>query len=392
MPSRGPTPRPTRRTTRARSHKAVVPIRRRVPEQVVALSASVGDNFSIASDSRIVCDSFTAGSNVAIGPDVEVVASRVILGDDCRILSGARLTVVEDFTMGLCGTVGRGTAVAARSVEIGSFFWCKDNVVMGGGGSMGPAARFVAGNHVSLFDRSFVNLSERVRIDDDCALSANVTILTHGCWQPVLDGFPSEFAPVTLERNVVVYVNSLVLPGVTIGESATVAAGSVVTSDVPPGVLVGGTPARVIRDASRYRRSLSDEEKDSLVMSTLQAYADTLDYKGVEIVDDRLASSGTLTVRFRGQVTKIVFLGKSRSIPEQPRSTIVVSFSPAPTGGTSCLAWFDLSTYVLTGGTDDLSEDLRDFFRHRAIKFFPPRRFRALRPAGLEQLLGRHRR
>lgn len=52
---------------------------------------------------------------------------------------------------------------------------------------------------------------------------------------------------VVIEDGVWLGVNSVVLPGVTIGKKAIVAAGAVVVEDVPPRVIVGGIPARVIR-------------------------------------------------------------------------------------------------------------------------------------------------
>jgi maltose O-acetyltransferase len=54
-------------------------------------------------------------------------------------------------------------------------------------------------------------------------------------------------APVILGRGVWVARNAAILAGVTVGEGSVVAFGSVVTSDVPPGVLVAGNPARVVR-------------------------------------------------------------------------------------------------------------------------------------------------
>ncbi|CAG1020049.1 partial serine O-acetyltransferase, partial [Methylococcales bacterium] len=44
---------------------------------------------------------------------------------------------------------------------------------------------------------------------------------------------------------------SIILPGVTIHQNAVVAAGAVVIDDVPPSVIVGGVPARVLRDLSQ---------------------------------------------------------------------------------------------------------------------------------------------
>ena len=53
--------------------------------------------------------------------------------------------------------------------------------------------------------------------------------------------------PVILGRNVWIGGAAVILPGVTIGDDAVVGAGSVVTKDVPPGCVVAGNPAKVIR-------------------------------------------------------------------------------------------------------------------------------------------------
>ncbi|MBR1461783.1 MAG: acyltransferase [Prevotella sp.] len=50
-------------------------------------------------------------------------------------------------------------------------------------------------------------------------------------------------APVVIEDNVWVGANATILPGVTIGSMSVVAAGAIVTKDVPSGVLVAGNPA-----------------------------------------------------------------------------------------------------------------------------------------------------
>jgi acetyltransferase-like isoleucine patch superfamily enzyme len=54
-------------------------------------------------------------------------------------------------------------------------------------------------------------------------------------------------APIVVGRNVWIGAGATVLQGVTIGDDAVVAAGAVVTRDVPPAVLVAGVPARVVR-------------------------------------------------------------------------------------------------------------------------------------------------
>jgi acetyltransferase-like isoleucine patch superfamily enzyme len=52
----------------------------------------------------------------------------------------------------------------------------------------------------------------------------------------------------TIGNNCVVGINSIIMPGVTIGNEVIVASGSVVTKDVPSNCIVGGNPAKIIRE------------------------------------------------------------------------------------------------------------------------------------------------
>jgi len=58
---------------------------------------------------------------------------------------------------------------------------------------------------------------------------------------------PPSADPVIIEDDVVIGANAVVLEGVRVGKGSVVAAGAVVTEDVPPGVVVAGTPARIIK-------------------------------------------------------------------------------------------------------------------------------------------------
>ncbi|MBR0094437.1 MAG: 2,3,4,5-tetrahydropyridine-2,6-dicarboxylate N-acetyltransferase [Synergistaceae bacterium] len=59
---------------------------------------------------------------------------------------------------------------------------------------------------------------------------------------------PASAKPVIVEDNVLIGANAVVIEGVHIGENSVVAAGAVVIEDVPPGKVVAGCPARVIKD------------------------------------------------------------------------------------------------------------------------------------------------
>ena len=57
--------------------------------------------------------------------------------------------------------------------------------------------------------------------------------------------------PIHIGKKVWIGANATVLPGVTIGDGAIVAAGAVVSKDVPPSVIVGGVPAKIIKRVER---------------------------------------------------------------------------------------------------------------------------------------------
>ncbi len=91
--------------------------------------------------------------------------------------------------------------------------------------------------------------TELLTIEDDVGIAPFVIILIHSSpGQPVLEEFyPTSTKPVTIKRGAWIGARSTILGGVTIGEHAVVAAGSVVTKDVPPYTVVGGVPAVTIR-------------------------------------------------------------------------------------------------------------------------------------------------
>jgi acetyltransferase-like isoleucine patch superfamily enzyme len=95
---------------------------------------------------------------------------------------------------------------------------------------------------------------ELIVIEDDVTISFRVTIIVHDDAKRMdrtqAGAGDGTVAPVILRKGCYLGAGSLLLPGVTVGEGAVVAAGAVVTRDVPAGKVVGGVPARVIRDAT----------------------------------------------------------------------------------------------------------------------------------------------
>lgn len=111
----------------------------------------------------------------------------------------------------------------------------------------------VFGDHSGMTGGAIIARSKTIRIGAWCMLAPNVTILDsdfhipwppdrrHNTWETDID------MDVVLEENVWVGMGCTILKGVTIGKNSVIAAGSVVVHSIPPNVLAGGNPARVLK-------------------------------------------------------------------------------------------------------------------------------------------------
>ncbi len=91
--------------------------------------------------------------------------------------------------------------------------------------------------------------AERVTIGRDCKIARDVIIMDTD--QHELPGQGLLVAPVVIEDRVWIGARAIILKGVTVGHDAIIAAGAVVTKDVPPHTVVAGVPAKsVSRTAS----------------------------------------------------------------------------------------------------------------------------------------------
>lgn len=155
---------------------------------------------------KIECDEFIAGPGLVVRAHAEIYGSRVVLGRECFI---------DEYA-----------------------------VIGGGSASVGE---LVAGDwlHMGMFSQ--VNTARPVRLGHEVGLGVGTRVFTHGAYLSEWDGFPVSFDGVSMGDRVWL-PNAIVNPGVSIGSDVVVAAGSVVTRDLPSGVLAAGSPARVVRD------------------------------------------------------------------------------------------------------------------------------------------------
>ena len=149
-------------------------------------------------------------------------------------------------------SVGPGTHIRGQlftfghggSITLGSHCYVGDNSKLWSAVRLSIGDRVLIGHNSSIFDCDTHPLNARER---------------HRQYLEIITvGHPSEIdlreQPVTIEDDVWIGCNVVILKGVTIGRAAVIGAGSVVTRDVPPYVIVAGNPAHVVRELSPDER------------------------------------------------------------------------------------------------------------------------------------------
>ena len=195
---------------------------------------------------------------VEIGNNVRINCDTIKLGKFCKI--------------------GDNVTIDCKTFESDEWLYMCDGVEIGRGGCYGPNSSVKIGKGVGVFENTVINPSELVEIGDNCGIGADVMIWTHGGWLDVLEGFPSDFGPVRIGKNVWLPARSIVLPNVTIGDNSVIGIGSIVNKSLPNGCLAAGSPCRVLKE-NQYPKELTNKEKEKLINGILDDWLKLLDEK-----------------------------------------------------------------------------------------------------------------
>jgi acetyltransferase-like isoleucine patch superfamily enzyme len=105
------------------------------------------------------------------------------------------------------------------------------------------------GEHSKLSRELYLDLTDQITIESNVTFAMRVTLSTHTglAESPLAALYPFATAPIIVRKGAYVGASVTVLQGVEIGSCAVVAAGAVVTKDVPSRVVCGGVPARVLK-------------------------------------------------------------------------------------------------------------------------------------------------
>ena len=118
-----------------------------------------------------------------------------------------------------------------------------------------------------------------IELGDYVQITSGVHLFTHGGGWVMRRKYPNydSFGKVIIGNNVYIGNNALVMPGITIGDNVVVAAGSIVTKNVPSNVVIAGNPAKIIKTYDDFVKknisfnmdckNLSNKEKKDFLIS-----------------------------------------------------------------------------------------------------------------------------
>jgi len=125
------------------------------------------------------------------------------------------------------------------------------------------------GSHIAIGENTILRGQGGITIEDFALIADNVTIVTSTHEIDTLHMVDSSRQSVTIKANVWIGAGAIILPGVTIGENTVIAAGAVVTKDVPENSVAAGIPAKVMRSVEidpekleALKQSVRDDPKN----------------------------------------------------------------------------------------------------------------------------------
>ncbi len=333
---------------------------------------TVGDHTRFALGAEVTAEVGVIGDHCYFGRDVVVSAAELDVADNVIIYSDGDLRCLEGLSIGGRAKLSTNFRLRARRCVLGPELWANENIDIGGGGWENAAASLTVGPAQVLGAGVSLNVGAPVELAGLGALSIEAMLLTHGgghC-QSTLDGYPWSEAGVTIGSHTVCMSRSVILPGVTIGPGSIVSAGSVVATDIGPGVLAAGNPARPVSPAAV---AVSPDERRRRLQEAV----------------------GPLRPSEPGATPAVHVVGSADAVHDcRPNDVVIVDGNTDPRQlPHRSLTVIDLGASTISGPVTDTSERVRDRLRRIGCwlspvgDYEPPvRDWAALVTRGIEKL------
>jgi acetyltransferase-like isoleucine patch superfamily enzyme len=266
--------------------------------------------------------------------NISIKADHIKIGENVSFGKNIDIDIRGKFSIGNRSRLGDNVVIRGNNIIIGKDFYHSEGLIVGGGGIYHPNANLIIGDRCVIHN-NFINVCEEVKLGNDVGLSPETSILTHGYWLSVLDGFPVKFAGVIIHDGVIIGYRSIILMGVTIGKNAVIGTGSVVTSNLKENKIYAGNPAKLIRAI----KPLEKKDKILKINYIISEYKKIAEYHKI---------NPFINVQY-----PIIFVNKCQ---------------------------FNVEKLTFTGKEDSETDDFRDYVRKWGLRFYSNRPFKSVWP------------
>lgn len=266
-----------------------------------------------------------------IDRNISITAKEINIGKMVEFGKNISVKVKGKFEIGDFSRLGNNTEILGNNVIIGKHLFNSSGLRIGGGGRQHPNANFKIGDRCTIHN-NFINVCEKVEIGDDVGLSPDTSILTHGYWLSVFDGYPATFEGVKIGNGVIVGYRSLIMMGVEIADQIVIGAQSVVTKKLLKKGIYAGSPAKFIKEII----PLTTEDRIKKLNEILASYTEIANYHNI---------TTNITVNY-------------------PHVTI-------------CDFKINVETFDYEGTENQITDDFRDYIRKWGIRIYTERPFRS---------------
>jgi acetyltransferase-like isoleucine patch superfamily enzyme len=301
---------------------------------VRAKSVRIAGGVSIGDGAVLECDDIVLEAGVQIGRGVRIATERLQLGmrskieGDCKI--GALGGPAREVCFGDHCLLGASSSVFVPVLLIGDYVKLHNHALING------FAPVYVGHNSWVGQNCVLNANATLFIGNNVGIGTYSSIWTHAFFGELLEGFNvHNVAPTVIEDDAwLVGAYNVVSPGLTIGRRSMVLTSSVVAKDVPPEHTVAGAPARDMTDRIPPVRSVSPQEKLSMMRGFVrdfvaQVYPDEHQADGEDVVVN--TGSGRFRVRvcetladgdIEDDEVALIYALRDARTREQPQTTL----------------------------------------------------------------------
>lgn len=298
------------------------------------------------------------GDGVSMNSGAVIIANKLIIGNGTVIDENCFLEA-ECLELGINVRIGREANWFAHEIHIGNRTTAASNTRIDVAGGLCRESRLITGTDCLLSMETYINACREVRLGDRVCLSPRAMIFTHSYWHGPLQGGAARFSGVIIEDGAWIGAGAQVLPGVTLGEGATLISNSVADSHVKPMTNAAGIPAKQV---AKRRESVT--VRGSVYGAMARHLSLRLDYIGLQ---PELVSLGEQTHIHTGTADWIFH---SKPVVEHiGQRTLVVSTASAPDDLPDTYTWFDLKLSVLKGVNDMFTVETQSTIRRFGVIF-----------------------